>query len=235
MGRHAIPDPDETAVFEPIRDPPVAVFNGAQPATTAEHDVDSYITARTRQRPQGMRVPKLPPINYEEPFIVIEEPPAPEPVAEEPEDLGPEATDRISRARLRQAAAQLREDGKIPVVRVMGDQPDLPPSPAEDGPVAVTPLKQSEVKPTQVAHPNQASLRSFIQTALALLISFAAIWPLLNPLLEDFFTNAGLPTPGYYVAALGVISAVAAALTRVMAIPAVNAWLTKIRLGANPK
>lgn len=65
--------------------------------------------------------------------------------------------------------------------------------------------------PTQVRFPNRTTVRSVFQV----LIGLAAIMPLL-------VAAAGLPTAGGIV---GGLLAVSAAVTRVMAIPAVNKFL----------
>ena len=75
-------------------------------------------------------------------------------------------------------------------------------------------------KPSQVAYPAKAVVRTIIQV----LIGLAAIAPFL-------VSDLGLSTTSKLVAgALGV----AAALTRVMAIPAVNRMLSGLGLGAEP-
>lgn len=75
-------------------------------------------------------------------------------------------------------------------------------------------------RPSQVAYPVKATLRTVIQ----ILVGLAAIAPFL-------VADLGLPATGGLVAgALGV----AAALTRIMAIPAVNRMLSGMGLGAEP-
>jgi hypothetical protein len=75
--------------------------------------------------------------------------------------------------------------------------------------------------PTQVRHPWRATVR----TAIAAITSAA----LLVPLVAHELGGESVP----WVAA---IIGVAAAITRVMAIPAVNEWLTRwLDLGATPR
>lgn len=82
-------------------------------------------------------------------------------------------------------------------------------------------LHQDPVQPSQVAYPAKALLRTIIQV----LIGLAAIAPFL---INDLGISA---TSGLVVTVLGV----AAALTRVMAIPAVDRLLSGFGLGAEPK
>lgn len=75
--------------------------------------------------------------------------------------------------------------------------------------------------PTQVVYPAKAVVRTVIQV----LVGLAAIAPFL-------VADLGIgTTSGLLAGALGV----AAALTRVMAIPAVNQMLSGMGLGAEPK
>lgn len=76
------------------------------------------------------------------------------------------------------------------------------------------------VVPTQVAHPGKTVVRTVVQVAVGL----AAIAPFL-------VGDLGLSTTGGLIAgALGV----AAALTRIMAVPAVDQMLSGMGLGAEP-
>lgn len=78
----------------------------------------------------------------------------------------------------------------------------------------------------------QRVLRTAVQVGIPAFITFAGVLPLI--------VNAiGLPVDGalylWLVGAAGVVTALAAGLSRVMAIPAVNSWLTHIGLGSVPK
>ena len=77
-------------------------------------------------------------------------------------------------------------------------------------------------KPTQVNHPSRATFRTVFQGAIAL----AAILPLI-------FSTAGIPVVGLAAILVGV----AGALTRVMALPAVEEFLENYLpiLAARPK
>jgi len=68
------------------------------------------------------------------------------------------------------------------------------------------------VQPTQVTHPNRATFRTVFQGAIA----FAAILPLI-------LTSAGIAPVGL----AGILVLVAGAITRVMAVPAVEDFLEK--------
>lgn len=78
------------------------------------------------------------------------------------------------------------------------------------------------VEPTQVKHPSRATFRTIFQGAIAL----AAILPLI-------LTTAGIPPVGI----AGILIGVAGAITRVMAIPAVEGFLESYLpfLAAKPK
>ncbi len=79
---------------------------------------------------------------------------------------------------------------------------------------------------------SQRVLRTLFQVGIPSFITFAAVLPVI-------INALGLPVDGpvylWLIAAAGVVTAVAGALARVMAIPAVNQWLTKVGLGSVPK
>jgi hypothetical protein len=75
--------------------------------------------------------------------------------------------------------------------------------------------------PTQVRHPWRASVRTWV-------VTFVTLLPAVPLILHEF----GLESTGWAL----TIASFAAALTRVIAIPAVNAELTKrLNLGATPR
>lgn len=78
----------------------------------------------------------------------------------------------------------------------------------------------------------QRVLRTLVQVGIPSFLTFALVLP-------QIIGALGLPVDsGLYlwlVGAAGAVTAVAAGLSRVMAIPAVNAWLVKIGLGSVPK
>lgn len=79
--------------------------------------------------------------------------------------------------------------------------------------------------PTQVAHSSKAILRGIVQTGLAVLTVIPGIIAIITGQWDV-----------EWLAAVGAqVLAVQAALTKIMALPVVNAWLTGIGLGAEPK
>lgn len=87
------------------------------------------------------------------------------------------------------------------------------------------------MNPTQVKYPWRAALR----TVLAYLVAAGIVVPAVWSIAQD--TLAGYLSPEVITAAawtVGLIVAVSAFVTRVIAIPKVNAWLTKLGVGATP-
>ncbi|NII42101.1 hypothetical protein E9228_002759 [Curtobacterium flaccumfaciens] len=78
----------------------------------------------------------------------------------------------------------------------------------------------------------QRVLRTIVQVGIPAFLTFAGVLP-------TIIAALGLPVDGkvylWLVSAAAVVTAVAAGLSRVMAIPTVNEWLTKIGLGSVPK
>lgn len=78
----------------------------------------------------------------------------------------------------------------------------------------------------------QRVLRTVVQVGIPAFIVFAGVLP-------QIIDAAGLPVDGalylWLIGSAGVITAVAAGLARIMAIPTVNAWLITIGLGSVPK
>lgn len=77
---------------------------------------------------------------------------------------------------------------------------------------------------TQTVHPWRATVR----TALALVLPLLAGAPLI-------YTAATGHDPAAAVGVAGAVLAVAAGITRVMALPVVNDLLTRVGLGAEPR
>ena len=88
--------------------------------------------------------------------------------------------------------------------------------------------------PTQVAHPWRASLR----TAVAVLLGLALVLPIVWAIIGEELEKVGWAIPEPIGTVVGVIiaavTAAAAIVTRVMAIPAVSDWLTRFNLGPTP-
>lgn len=95
---------------------------------------------------------------------------------------------------------------------------------------------QDRLAATQVAHPWKATLRTFIAVGIPTILGLLVVLPEVIQIVLDELGEAmpdGLRL--WLAAAAGVIIALSTAATRIMAIPAVNAWLTKLGLGATPK
>lgn len=80
---------------------------------------------------------------------------------------------------------------------------------------------ENKARPTQIAHPWRATLRTLATAALALL-----------PLLPEIARAADVDT----VPAVASTLTIAAAVQRVITLPSVDAWLTKyLNFGSQPK
>lgn len=88
------------------------------------------------------------------------------------------------------------------------------------------------IEPTQVRYPWKTTVR----TALQAFLSAATILALIAPQLQEFVDQfwPGSPVVAWIGTAAVFVAALAALITRIMAIPAVDAVLTKIGLGAKP-
>lgn len=79
---------------------------------------------------------------------------------------------------------------------------------------------------------SQRVIRTIVQVGIPAFITFAAVLP-------SIIDALGLPVDAeirlWLLAVAAGVTAVAAALARVMAIPAVNQWLTKVGLGSVPR
>ena len=93
--------------------------------------------------------------------------------------------------------------------------------------------------PTQVQHPWRATVRTIVAVIAAIVITLFAVIlaaaQVAPQLLEAI--AALLPPEAYAVGAgiVGVIVVLAGTVTRLMAIPGFNEWLTKLSLSATPK
>lgn len=87
--------------------------------------------------------------------------------------------------------------------------------------------------PTQTTYPWKAALRTFVQA----FISFAGIAAIAAPELQMFIDQfwPGSPVIAWIGVGAAFIGAIAALISRLMAIPGVNEFLTQIGLGATPK
>lgn len=91
--------------------------------------------------------------------------------------------------------------------------------------------------PTQILHPWIATLRTILAIvagAVVTIFTFIAAFAVFAPQLLAAVA-AILPPEwlAWATAAVATLGAIAGAITRIMAIPGVNEWLAKIRLGAS--
>lgn len=89
-----------------------------------------------------------------------------------------------------------------------------------------------KVSVQDIWYQGQRVLRTIVQVGIPAFLTFAGVLPVI-------IDAVGLPLDsGVYlwlIGAAAVVTAVAGALSRIMAIPAVNTWLTKIGIGSVPK
>lgn len=86
--------------------------------------------------------------------------------------------------------------------------------------------------PTQTAYPWKATLR----TVLGVILALGIVGPQLLAIVQEKLGGYIPPDVMTYIAwGVGLIVAISATFTRIIAIPTINAWLTKIGLGAEPK
>lgn len=86
---------------------------------------------------------------------------------------------------------------------------------------------------TQVAYPWKATLRTVTQVVPALVVLAAIVLPIVYDEIEKAFP--GSPVLPIVAAAIGAVTFITALFTRIMAVPQVNEFLTKLGLGATPK
>lgn len=95
-----------------------------------------------------------------------------------------------------------------------------------------SPSNEAVKAATDIWYKGKRVLRTLVQVAIPAFLSFAFVLPLIIEAL-------GLPVDSelrlWLLAVAAGVTAVAAGITRVMAIPAVNAWLIKIGLGSVPQ
>lgn len=87
--------------------------------------------------------------------------------------------------------------------------------------------------PTQVVHPVKAALRTGVQAFLSASALLVIALPYVQDFVEQFWP--GSPVVALIGSAAVFIGALAALVSRIMAIPGVNDLLTKIGLGATPR
>ena len=89
--------------------------------------------------------------------------------------------------------------------------------------------------PTQVEHPWRATLRTGVAVLLGLAVVLPAIWAIIGD--ELAAVGWAVPEPWAAIIAAVVTGCVVAssAITRIMAIPQVSDWLTRLGLGPTPQ
>ena len=92
--------------------------------------------------------------------------------------------------------------------------------------------RRADVQPTQARYPWRATLRTALAVAMAVGVVLPVAWGYLAEALTPYVAAEVLGWVGGVVA---LLVAVSGAITRIMAIPQVNAWLTRIGVGAAPK
>jgi len=81
----------------------------------------------------------------------------------------------------------------------------------------------------------QRVLRTIVQVVLAFLSAWAVIAIIAPQILTELATILPGPWIAWLTGVIAFVTVVAGVLTRIMAIPQVNAWLTKLGLGSAPK
>lgn len=84
--------------------------------------------------------------------------------------------------------------------------------------------------PTQVQYPWKATLRTAIATVIGAVIVMTLVLPVALDVFGTYMSDA---VKGIIIYVLGILVAIVAFGTRIMAIPQVNDFLTKLGLGAS--
>ena len=95
---------------------------------------------------------------------------------------------------------------------------------------------RATAEPSQVAYPWRSTLRTMVQVGIPTLVTLLLVVPEIIEILLDGYGESvpdGLRT--WLLSASALIVATSGVLARVMAIPAVNSILERVRLGAEPK
>ncbi|WNO28738.1 membrane protein [Microbacterium phage FlameThrower] len=95
---------------------------------------------------------------------------------------------------------------------------------------------QDSLQATQVQHPVKAVLRTIVQVGIPTFIALGIVVPqIVDIILEQFGQSLPEQVTVVLLTTAGVVTGIAAVITRIMAIPLVNEFLTKMGLGATPK
>jgi hypothetical protein len=91
-------------------------------------------------------------------------------------------------------------------------------------------MAASTSQPTQVAHPGKATARTLVAYILAALIAGSAALPLIADALSAYLPPKVI---GVIAATAGVCGVLVTLITRIMALPAVNDFLSLVKLNAH--
>ncbi|MFJ2298171.1 hypothetical protein [Oerskovia paurometabola] len=90
--------------------------------------------------------------------------------------------------------------------------------------------------PTQQAHLARAPRRTAVQTILSVILVLGVVAPIVAAILsEELGEHLPASWLAWIAAGAALIAAVSAALARIMAIPAVDAWLRHLGLSSTPR
>lgn len=82
-------------------------------------------------------------------------------------------------------------------------------------------------------------MQRVLRTVVQVIIAFVAVWGSIAAIAPQILDELAKILPGSWIAWLvgfiAVVTAIAGALSRIMAFPVVNEWLTRIGLGSAPK
>lgn len=90
---------------------------------------------------------------------------------------------------------------------------------------------EKELQATQLAHPAKAVARTVAAVLVAAVPTLALVIAMLTAF-GDSFGDIFPEVTGFVAATVGFLVVVTGFLTRIMAIPAVNSWLEKVKLDA---
>lgn len=92
------------------------------------------------------------------------------------------------------------------------------------------------VTPTQVRYPWRTVRRTIVQVGIPAVLTLGIVVPqIVQIILEEAGESMPTQVRGWLLASSAIVTAVAAALTRIMAIPAVDRALVAWRLSAQPR
>lgn len=89
---------------------------------------------------------------------------------------------------------------------------------------------------TQEQHPKRATVRTVVQFVISTIITLGVVAPIVTAIIgEELGYLLGEHTMATIVAIGGVLAAIGGALARIMAIPGVDGWVEKFRIGSAPQ